>query len=110
MLQERPFELNQKLRRIQASRDNLKANNREKVSENKALRDRNKELTESRDLWRSKNKDLTKMFANQKEDLTSQIEVANKAAEIEKKRAEKERERADFLQSEIEAIKKKSRS
>lgn len=107
MLQERPYQLNQKLKRMQTSRDNLKSNNREKVAENKALRDRNKELTESRDFWRSKSKDLKKMLANQKEELTNQIEAANKVAEIEKKRLEEERERADLLQREIEAIKKK---
>lgn len=38
------------------------------------------------------------------------IQSANKLAENETKRAERERERADFLQSEIEAIKKKPRS
>ena len=36
MLKERPYELNQKLKRVQSSRDNLKANNREKVLQNKS--------------------------------------------------------------------------
>lgn len=69
MLKERPYELNQKLKRVQASRDKLKANNREKVLQSKALRDRNAEITQSRDMWRSRSKNLEKALADQKEDL-----------------------------------------
>jgi hypothetical protein len=110
MLKERPYELNQKLKRVQSSRNNLKASNREKTLQNKTLRDRNTEITQSRDIWRSRSKELEKALENQKEDLIRQIEAANETIENEKRRAEKERERADLLQIEIENIKKKSRS
>lgn len=106
MLKERPYELNQKLKRVQASRDDLKTTNREKTLQNKKLRDRNVEITQSRDMWKSRNKELEKALENQKEDLARQIEAANKAIEEEKRRTEKERERADLLQVEIEDIKK----
>jgi DNA repair exonuclease SbcCD ATPase subunit len=109
MLKERPYELNQKLKRVQASRDDLKSNNREKSLQNKKLRDRNAEITQSRDMWKSRNKELEKALERHKEDLILQIETTNKAIEEERKRTEKERERADFLQAEIEDIKKKSR-
>jgi len=102
MLKERPYELNQKLKRIQASRDNLKENNREKMLQNKTIRDRNAEIAQSRDMWKSRSKDLVKVLVDQKEELTCKIEAANKAMEDEKKR-----ERADILQEEIEKIKKK---
>jgi hypothetical protein len=107
MLKERPYQLNQKLKRVQASRDNMKASNREKMYQNKALRDRNVEITQSRDMWRSRSLELEKVLANQREDLERQIETAKKAIEDEKMRVEKERERADLLQVELEDIKKK---
>jgi len=110
MLKERPYELNQKLKRIQASRDNLKANNREKVLQNKKLRDRNVEITESRDMWRSRTKELEKALDDQRRDLTTQIQAANEKIEEEKQRVENEKKQADFLRVEIEEIKKKSRS
>lgn len=107
MLKETPYQLNQKLKRMQASRDNLKDSNREKMHQNKKLRDRNAEITESREMWKARSKELEKTLVNQREDLEHQIETACKAAENEKRRAENERKRADLLQVEIENIKKK---
>jgi len=107
MLKETPYQLNQKLKRMTASRDNLKESNREKMYKNKELRDRNVEITENRDKWKARSKELEEALADQRKDLEYQIETAYKAAEDEKKKAENERQRADLLQVEIENIKKK---
>ncbi len=109
MLKERPYELNQKLKRMQASRDTLKVRNREKVLQNKILRDRNVEIIESRDMWKSCTRDLEKLLEQHKKELTAQLESANKEIEETKKQVEKERERANLLRSEIEEIKKKAK-
>lgn len=107
MLKETPYQLNQKLKRMKASRDNLKESNRDKMYKNKELRDRNVEITQNRDKWKARSKELEKTLADQKEALERQIETACKAAAEEKSRAENERERADLLQVEVENIKKK---
>lgn len=107
MNKERPGELNQKIRRLQESRDGLKLNIREKAKQNKKLRDRNAEIAENRDQWKNRSKELIR----QKEDLEQQIEAAKEETERERMRADEERKRADKLQAEIEVIwKKKSRA
>jgi chromosome segregation ATPase len=107
MLKELPGELNRKLKRMQSSRDNLKADNKEKAGKNKKLRDRNVELTESRDKWKSRCQNLEKTLGHQKDDFQLQLKAADKAIAEEKLHAEKERERADRLQVEVEEVKKK---
>ena len=100
MNKERPGELNQKIKRLQGSRDGLKLNNREKAKQNKILRDRNAEIAESRDQWKNRSKELIR----HKEDLEQQIEAF-------KEEAKRERMRAEQLQTEIQTIwKKKSRT
>ena len=107
MNKERPGELNQKIKRLQGSRDGLKLSNREKAKQNKKLKDRNAEIAENRDQWRNRSKELI----CQKEHLEQQIEVAKEEAERERMRADKEQKRADKLQTEIDMIfKKKSRA
>jgi hypothetical protein len=107
MNKERPGELNQKIKRLKISRDELKLNNREKAQQNKKLRDRNVEITENRDLWKARSKELDL----QKEDLEQQIQAAKEETERERMRANEERRRADKLQADIESIlKKKSRA
>ncbi len=106
MNKERPGELNQKIKRLQGSRDGLKLNNREKAKQNKKLRDRNVEITENRDQWRNRSKELI----CQKEDLERQVEVAKEETKRERLRADEERKRADKLQTEIEIILKKKSS
>lgn len=107
MRKERPCELNQKLKRLRTSRDELKLNNREKTQRNKKLRDRNVEIADSRDQWKARHKEVHR----QKEDLEQQMQVATEEIERERMRANIERERADKLQAEIESIlKKKSRA
>lgn len=92
---------------MKASRDNLKDSNREKMYQNKKLRDRNVEIAQSRDTWKARSKELEKALADQRKALEHQIETAYKTAADEKKRAENERERANLLQIEVENIKKK---
>ncbi len=106
MNKERPGELNQKIKRLQGSRDGLKLKNREKAKQNKKLRDRNVEITENRDQWRNRSKELI----CQKEDLERQVEVAKEETKRERLRADEERKRADKLQTEIEIILKKKSS
>lgn len=103
MNKERPGELNQKIKRLKTSRDELKLNNREKAQRNKKLRDRNVEITENRDRWKAHSKELI----HQKEDLERQIQAAKDETKRERMRADEERKRADRLQAEIEAILKK---
>jgi hypothetical protein len=107
MTKERPGELNQKIKRLRTSRDELKLNNREKTKRNKKLQDRNVEITESRDQWKVRSKELSKKLDSQKRDLEQQIQVAKDEAERERMRADKELERANKLQVEIEIIFKK---
>ena len=52
MKKARPAELNQKIKRLKESRDDLKCHNLEKSLRNKALRDRTVEITENRDQWK----------------------------------------------------------
>ncbi len=107
MNKERPGELNQKIKRLRASRDELKLNNREKAKLNKKLRDRNMEIIESRDQWKAR----SKKFDYQRKDLEQQIQVTKAETERERKRADEECERANKLQAEIEIfLKKKSRA
>ena len=107
MKKARPCDLNQKIKRLQSSRDKLKINNFEKLKKNKKLRDRNVEITESRNQWKKRSKDLCR----QKEDLEQQLRSAKEEAEQERIRATQECERANKLQSDIEEIwKKKSRT
>jgi len=106
MLKERPYELNQKLKRMQASRDRLTDSNREKMPQNKKLRDRGVELTQSRDMWRARTQELEKAIRAAQQDCEHQVEVARQLAEKETILAEKERARADRLQKELEDIKK----
>jgi chromosome segregation ATPase len=107
MNKQRPTELNQKIKRLRASRDGLKLNNREKTLINQKLRDRNVEITESRDHWKTRSKELDR----QREALEQQIQVAKEETACERMRADEERNRAEKLQTEIESIlKKKSRS
>jgi acyl-CoA synthetase (NDP forming) len=106
MLKERPYELNQKLKRMQASRDNLKDSNREKMLQNKKLRDRNEEITQSRDMWRARTQELEKAINAVQQDYEHQIEVARQLAGKERIRAENERAHAEQLQRELEDIKK----
>lgn len=107
MKKERPCDQNQKIKRLQKSRDALKLNNREKTQHNKKLRDRNVEITESRDQWKARNKELNR----QKEELEQQMQAAKEEIERERMRADEERNRANKLQAEIETVwKKKSRT
>ncbi len=107
MTKERLCELNQKIKRLRTSRDDLKLNNREKTLCNKKLRDRNVEITENRDQWKARSKELDR----QKEEMEQQIQATKEELERERMRADKERERADKLQAEIETVwKKKSRA
>jgi chromosome segregation ATPase len=100
MKKARPGELNQKIKRLQASRDGLKRHNHEKSLRNKALRDRTVEITENRDQWKTRSKELDR-----------QLQAAKEEIESERMRADKERERADKLQAEIETVwGKKSRA
>lgn len=110
MLKETPYALNQKLKRIQASRDNLKKSNREKMLQNKKLRDRQVEITQSRDMWRSRTQELEKAGNVLKQDYEQQLKIAQQQAENEKLRAEKERARAALLAIQIEDLKKKLRN
>jgi gas vesicle protein len=107
MLKERPYELNQKIRRIRTSRDNLKESNQQKMLQNKKLRDRNTEIAQSRDMWKSRSKELEKALADRNESLSAQIETAHQAMEDAKKRADREHERANLLEVELEEVKKK---
>lgn len=100
MKKARPGELNQKIKRLQESRDGLKCRNYEKSLRNKALRDRTVEITENRDQWKARSKELDR-----------QLQAAMEEIERERIRADEERERADKLQNEIETVwGKKSRA
>lgn len=106
-MKQRSCDLNQKLKRLQVSRDTLKLNSRKKALVNKKLQDRNVELTENRDHWKARSKELF----HQKDELEQQLQAAKEGKECERMRANAERERADKLQTEIESIwKKKSRA
>jgi hypothetical protein len=107
MTKDRPTELNKKIKRLKASRDGLKVNNREKNLINQKLRDRNVEITESRDQWKARHKEISR----QKEELEEQVQAAQEEIECERIRADRERERADKLQAEVETVwGKKSRA
>lgn len=107
MNKERPGELNQKIKRLQTSRDALKRKNHEKTLKNKNLRDRNVEITQNRDHWKARSKELH----HQKEALEQQMQAAKEEAEQERLRADEERERADILQAQVDSVlKKKSRT
>jgi chromosome segregation ATPase len=95
---QRPGDLMKKIKRLKASRDELKNRGREKNLLNQTLRDRGVEIKESRDLWRAKSKEL----GHQNNDLQRQLDVA-------RKELAKERERANQLQKEIEEIREKKR-
>ena len=100
MKKARPAELNQKIKRLKESRDDLKCHNLEKSLRNKALRDRTVEITENRDQWKARSKEIDR-----------QLQAALEELESERMRADKERERADKLQAEIETVwGKKSRA
>lgn len=103
MNKERPGELNQKIKRLTESRDQLKLKNREKSRQNKALRDRNIEITENRDKWKARSQELE----CQKEDIEQQVQAVKKEIEQERIKADQERDRADKLQAEIETVWKK---
>ena len=106
-MKQRPCDLNQQLKRSQASRDGLKLNNRKKALVNKKLQDRNVELTENRDHWKTRSKELV----HQKDELEQQLQAAKEEIERERLRVNTERARADQLQAEIDSIwKKKSRA
>ena len=109
MLQELPRELNRKLKRMRDSRDNLKAGSREKMLQNKKLRDRNVEIAQSRDMWRARTQALEKALEEQQEELKRQLRAAQRATEEEKMRADMERKRADLLQATLEDVKKKAK-
>lgn len=100
MKKARPGELNQKIKRLQKSRDNLKRHNHEKSLRNKALRARTVALTENRDQWKARSKELDR-----------QLQTALEGIESERIRADRECERADKLRAEIETVRgKKSRA
>jgi uncharacterized coiled-coil DUF342 family protein len=103
MNKERPGELNQKIKRLQKSRDGLKLKSREKAEQNKKLRDRNVEIAQNRDQWRNHSNELLR----HKEDLEKQIEALKTETERERMRADEERKRSDKLQTELEMIWKK---
>ena len=107
MLKERPYELSQKLKRMRASRDNLKESNQHKMLQNKKLRDRSAEIAQSKEMWKSRSKEFEKALADQRDTLAAQIEAAYQTAEDEKSRANRERERANLLEVELEEVKKK---
>jgi chromosome segregation ATPase len=120
MKKERPGELNQKIKRLQTSRDALKGKNYEKAQQNKKICDRIVEIADSRDHWKDRSKEL----GRQKEELEEQIQVAQrelqeareqiqaakKETKLEQMRAEEERKRANTFQAEIEAMLKKKRN
>lgn len=111
MIKEKPFELNQKIRRLKASREGLKACNREKAKKNKMLLDRTVELTENRDHWKTVSKTLRKEKEELKEMFEERVRIAEAEAARERARADEERARADKFQAQVEEVwKKKSRT
>ena len=106
MLKERPYELSQKLKRMRASRDNLR-----KVINTRCyrikLRDRSAESLRAKKCGKSRSKEFEKALADQRDTLAAQIEAAYQTAEDEKSRANRERERANLLEVELEEVKKK---
>ena len=99
-MKQRPCDLNQKLKRLQASRDSLTLNSRKKALVNKNLQDRNVELTENRNHWKARSKELV----HQKEELEQQLQAAKEGNRARTDTCNAERERANKLQAEIESI------
>ncbi len=117
MKKERPGELNQKIRRLQTSRDALKDKNYEKAQQNKKIGDRIVEITDSRDHWKARSKELGRqqeeseqqiqVVQKELQEAQEKIQAAKEETKLERIRADEERKRADTFQAEIEAMLKK---
>lgn len=107
MLDKKPGELNQQLRRMKKSRDDLKEANRQKAQEIKALRDRNVEIKESRNMWKARCQEIQKSIEIQKEELKQELDAVHLAIEEERSLKEKESDCLSALHAELEELKKK---